>query len=48
MRLRRAILYVPGDNLEKIQQAAATGADSICLDLEDSVAENRKQEQYVL
>jgi len=44
MRLRRAILYVPGDNLEKIQQAAATGADSICLDLEDSVAENRKQE----
>jgi len=44
MRLRRAILYVPGDNLEKIQQAAATGADSICLDLEDGVAENRKQE----
>ena len=44
MRSRRAILYVPGDNLEKIQRAAATGVDSICLDLEDSVAVNRKQE----
>ena len=44
MRSRRAILYVPGDNLEKIQQAAASGVDSICLDLEDSVAVNRKQE----
>lgn len=42
-RVRRALLYVPGDDLRKIQKAAALGADSVCLDLEDGVALNRKQ-----
>ena len=42
MRPRRALLYVPGDDLRKIQKAATLGVsgglDCICLDLEDGVA----------
>ena len=44
MRARRALLYVPGDDLRKIQKAAALGADSVCMDMEDGVALNRKAE----
>jgi citrate lyase subunit beta-like protein len=36
------LLYVPGSDLHKIEKAAALGADCVCLDLEDSVAENMK------
>ena len=43
MRARRALLYVPGDDPHKIQKAAALDVDSVCLDLEDGVAANRKQ-----
>ncbi len=42
-RRRRTILYVPGDDLHKIQKASTLGADCVCLDLEDGVAINRKQ-----
>lgn len=42
MRARRALLYVPGDDLGKLQKAAALGADSVCLDMEDGVAASRK------
>lgn len=42
MKARRALLYVPGDDLRKIQKAAALGADSVCLDMEDGVAASRK------
>ena len=42
MHARRALLYVPGDDLHKIQKATALGVDCICLDLEDGVAVNRK------
>ena len=50
MRPRRALLYVPGDDLRKIHKAAAlattgdrlTRSDCICLDLEDGVALARK------
>jgi citrate lyase subunit beta-like protein len=42
MRARRALLYVPGDDLHKIQKASTLDVDSICLDLEDGVALNRK------
>lgn len=42
MRSRRAILYVPGDDLHKIQKAAKLNVDCVCLDLEDGVALNRK------
>lgn len=44
MRARRAILYVPGNETRKIEKAATLDADSVCLDLEDGVALNRKAE----
>ncbi len=44
MRSRRALLYVPGDDPNKISKAAALGVDSVCLDMEDGVAINRKAE----
>ena len=44
MRARRALLYVPGDDFHKIQKATSLDVDSVCLDLEDGVATNRKQE----
>ena len=43
MRARRALLYVPGDDLHKIQKSITLDVDTICLDLEDGVAHNRKQ-----
>ncbi|MDR3573209.1 MAG: CoA ester lyase [Anaerolineaceae bacterium] len=42
MHARRALLYVPGDDLHKIQKSTTLGVDCICLDLEDGVAVNRK------
>jgi len=42
LRSRRALLYVPGDNLHMVEKAAALGADCVCLDIEDGVAFNRK------
>lgn len=43
MGARRALLYVPGDDLHKIRKATTLSVDCICLDLEDGVAANRKQ-----
>jgi citrate lyase beta subunit len=47
MRARRALLYVPGSDERKIIKAATLNADSVCLDLEDGVALDRKQEARV-
>ena len=44
MRARRALLYVPGDDLYKIKKAISLGVDSICMDLEDGVATNQKEQ----
>ncbi len=44
MRARRALLYMPGDDIHKISKAAALGVDCACLDMEDGVALNRKVE----
>jgi citrate lyase beta subunit len=44
MRSRRAILYVPGDDQHKIRKATGLGVDSICMDMEDGVATNRKEQ----
>ena len=44
MHSRRALLYVPGDDRHKIEKALTLNADSICLDMEDGVAPDRKQE----
>jgi citrate lyase beta subunit len=42
MRARRALLYMPGDDLHKIRKATTLGVDCICMDMEDGVAVNRK------
>ncbi|MGI9407550.1 MAG: HpcH/HpaI aldolase/citrate lyase family protein [Hyphomicrobiaceae bacterium] len=38
----RSLLFVPGDSERKLAKAAASGADALILDLEDSVAPDRK------
>lgn len=43
-RVRRAVLFTPGDDLRKIQKAAGLDVDSLIMDLEDGVALNRKAE----
>jgi citrate lyase subunit beta / citryl-CoA lyase len=40
----RSLLFVPGDRPERIEKARASGADAIIIDLEDSVALERKPE----
>jgi citrate lyase subunit beta / citryl-CoA lyase len=42
--LRRSQLYVPGNNQKMIAKAATLGADSVILDLEDSVPEGSKDD----
>jgi citrate lyase subunit beta/citryl-CoA lyase len=37
----RSYLFVPGDSERKLEKAAASGADVLILDLEDSVAAER-------
>jgi citrate lyase beta subunit len=44
MRPRRCLLFMPGDDLKKIQKGISLGVDSIVMDLEDGVALNRKAE----
>ncbi len=41
-RLRRALLYMPGDSRRKIEKALTLAVDSICMDLEDGVALSQK------
>jgi citrate lyase beta subunit len=42
MNARRALLYMPGDDWNKITKAATLHVDSICMDMEDGTALNRK------
>ena len=35
---RRCLLFVPGSRPERFEKAVATGADQVCIDLEDAVA----------
>ena len=44
MRARRALLYTPGSDLNKIKKATALDVDCLCLDMEDGVAFNQKQQ----
>ncbi|MBN2548182.1 MAG: CoA ester lyase [Anaerolineales bacterium] len=44
MHARRALLYMPGDDMRKILKAITLGVDCICMDMEDGVAINRKAE----
>lgn len=47
MHTRRALLYMPATDWRKIEKAAGMMVDSICMDLEDGVALNRKEEARV-
>lgn len=38
----RSILFVPGDRPDRYEKALGAGADAVCIDLEDAVAEARK------
>ena len=42
VRLRRAMLYVPGSNPRMLEKSLTSPADSICYDLEDAVAPGKK------
>ncbi len=44
MHARRALLYMPGDNWKMIVKSITLGVDSICMDMEDGVAVNKKAE----
>jgi citrate lyase beta subunit len=41
-KIRRALLFMPGDDRRKIEKGAGMGVDSIIMDLEDGVALNNK------
>lgn len=41
-RIRRALLFMPGDDRHKIEKGAGLDVDAIIMDLEDSVALNNK------
>ncbi len=43
-RLRRALLFMPGDDRRKIEKGIAAAPDSVIMDFEDGVALNRKAE----
>ncbi len=40
----RSLLFVPGARPDRFEKAAASGADAVCIDLEDAVAPNQKAE----
>jgi len=44
MHSRRALLYMPGDNWKMIAKSVTLGVDSICMDMEDGTAINKKAE----
>lgn len=44
----RSILFVPGDNARMQEKSFRTAADALIFDLEDAVAEERKQEARLL
>lgn len=44
MPSRRALLYMPGDNWKMINKSITLGVDSICMDMEDGTAVNKKAE----
>lgn len=40
----RSFLFVPGDRPERFEKAVASGADAVCIDLEDAVAAANKDD----
>lgn len=47
-RRRRSFLFVPGLRPDRFPKALETGADVVCIDLEDAVAPERKDESRAL
>lgn len=43
MRARRALLYMPGDDMHKIHKGTSLDVDCVCMDMEDGVALNQKE-----
>lgn len=43
-KIRRALLFMPGDDRKKIEKGASMDVDSVIMDLEDAVALNHKAE----
>ena len=43
-RPRRSVLYMPGSNTRALEKAKTLAADSLILDLEDSVAADSKKQ----
>ncbi len=48
MRLRRTRMYAPGNNPKVLSKGTTPGADSVILDLEDSVAPSQKDAARIL
>lgn len=48
IRLRRTMLFIPGNNPGMLQSAGILGADSLILDLEDAVSINEKDSARIL
>jgi len=44
----RSLLFVPGDNASKLEKALKSEADALIIDIEDSVASDRKAEARVI
>ena len=43
-RVRRSLLFVPAARPDRFEKAVATGADAVCVDLEDGVSFSQKDE----
>ena len=41
---RRSFIFMPGVSPDMFPKALATGADIVCIDLEDAIAPNHKQD----
>src|SRR5260370_31823751 len=48
MRPRRSLLFVPGLRPDRFAKALDSGADIVCVDMEDAVARGRKDEGRAL
>jgi (S)-citramalyl-CoA lyase len=44
LRARRSLLFFPATRPDQLEKAVRTGTDMVCIDLEDAVASDRKEE----
>ena len=48
MSLPRSLLYVPGNQVERLNKSLTRGADGLIVDLEDAIALEKKDEARAL